>query len=74
MSQPITGWRFSIDGERSDTAMHMAEMAGLPIPLCGEKYAFEGVEYLVRNSQINYVGGDSPTAIAAVHLETMPNG
>lgn len=74
MSHPVTGWRFSIDGEHSDTTSRMAHAARLPVPLRGQTYVFEQVEYRVAGSEINYAGSDPPTSIAAVHLKTITAG
>ncbi len=83
VTDPVTGWRFSIDGERNAITTRMAEHARPPVPLRGEKYAFEGVEYRVLASEVNYNSNDSTlntpndstsneaTSIADVHLETI---
>ena len=52
----------------------MAGKAQPPVPVLGETYTFEGVDYRVVGSEVNYASGDPNIAIAAVHLETIPAG
>lgn len=58
MTKPVSACGFTIDGEVNVTTARLAGRAQTPVPLRGQMYTFEGVEYLVMASEMDYNSND----------------